>query len=108
MVRKIENRSAERIETGYKTEIAYDGKNYSGILENISGAGANVLTDPLNPETEFLDGNHIELKFKAHTGKTVIIKCMVIWSTKIPPDNVRCRIGMKIIELPWDKFDFFL
>ena len=105
---KMDNRSSERIKAGFETEIIYDDKHYSGILENLSAIGANVLTGPVNPEIEFLDGNHIELKFKAHTGKTVILKCMVIWSTKIPPENVRCRIGVKIIELPWDKFDFFL
>lgn len=108
MDRKMENRSSKRIIAGYETEIYYDNKRYSGILENLSATGANVLTDPLNPEIEFLDGKHIQLKFKAHTGNTAILKCIIIWSSKIPPHNVRHRIGMNIIELPWDKFDFFL
>jgi len=108
MDKETDRRSSERITAGYKTGINYDNKSYSGIVENLSAAGANILTDPIDHDIEFLDGEHIELEFKAHTGKTVLLKCMVIWSSKIPPHNVRHRIGMKIIELPMDKFDFSL
>ncbi len=104
----MDKRTSERIKGGYKTEIIYDSKHYSGIVENLSASGANILTDPINHDIEFLDGDPVELKFKAHTGKTVLLKCMVIWSSKIPPHNVMHRIGMKIIDLPLDKFDFSL
>ena len=55
-----------------------------------------------------LDGKIIELEFKTHTGKTVFLKCIVVWSSKIPPRNDRHRVGVQIIKLPMDKFDFFL
>ncbi len=67
-----------------------------------------MLTDPVEPDFDFLPNEPIELKFKAHTGKTVVLKCTIMWSSKIPPDNVRHRIGLKILEMPWDKFDYFL
>ncbi len=104
----MERRSSERIRAGYKTKITCNSKSYSGIIENLSATGGNVLTDPLDDDIEFLDGDSIELEFEAHTGKTVTLKCTVIWSSKIPPQNVRQRIGMKIEEFPMDKFDFFL
>jgi hypothetical protein len=104
----MDKRTSERIRAGYKTEIIYNKNRYSGILENLSSSGANILTDPIDQDIEFLDGEPIELKFEAHTGKTVLLKCLVIWSSKIPPQNVRHRIGMKILDLPLDKFDFSL
>ncbi len=104
----MDKRTSERIRAGYKTEIIYNKNRYSGILENLSSSGANILTDPIDQDIEFLDGELIELKFEAYTGKTVLLKCLVIWSSKIPPQNVRHRIGMKILDLPLDKFDFSL
>ena len=108
MDKKTNRRSSERITTGYKTGISYDNKSYSGIVENLSASGANVLTDPIDDDVEFLDGEPLELEFETHTGKTALLKCTVIWSSKIPPNNVRHRIGIKIIDLPMDKFDFSL
>jgi hypothetical protein len=108
MDKESDRRSLERIKAGYKTGISYDNKSYSGIVENLSASGVNVLTDPIDHDIEFLDGEPLELEFKAHTGKTVLLKCTVIWSSKIPPQNVRHRIGMKITDLPLDKFDFSL
>jgi hypothetical protein len=86
----------------------YNGKRYTGIIENLSSSGANVLTDSIDHDIEFLDGEPVELEFQAHTGKTVLLKCIVIWSSKIPPQNTRHRIGIKIFDLPMDKFDFHL
>lgn len=101
-------RTAERIKTGYKTSIIFNGKQYTGTVENLCISGANILTDPIDQDIKFLNGKSIELEFKAHTGKTVLLKCSVVWSTKIPPRNDRHRIGVQIIDLPIDKFDFCL
>ena len=108
MDKNTDRRSSERITAGYKTRINYNNKSYSGIVENLSASGANILTDPIDDDVEFLDGEPLELEFEAHTGKSVLLKCIVIWSSKILPHNVRHRIGMKVIDLPLDKFDFSL
>lgn len=104
----IDRRTSERIKAGYAIEVMYDSRQYTGVLENLSAAGANVLTDPIDHDIEFLDGETIEIRFKAHTGKSVLLTGQVIWSSKIPPMNTRHRIGVKIIDLPLDKFDFSL
>jgi hypothetical protein len=101
-------RTTERIKTGFKTNIIFDCKQYTVTVENLCISGANLLTDPIDHDIQFLDGNNIELEFEAHTGKIVLLKCIVIWSSKIPPRNERHRIGVEIIELPIDKFDFRL
>lgn len=101
----MDRRYSERIKAGYKTEINYGDNAYPGIIENISASGVNVLTAELAPGIEFLPDKDIELKFQSHTGITISLKCKIMWTTKIPPQNVRHRIGMEIVELPWDKFN---
>ena len=101
-------RTSERIKAGFKTNIIFDSKQYTGTVENLCISGANILTDPIDHDIKFLDGDKIELEFEAHTGKIVLLKCNVIWSSQIPPRNERHRVGVKIIELPMDKFAFSL
>lgn len=104
----IDKRSDKRITAGYKTEILYAGSSYAGVIENISASGVNVLTDTLSPGITFKPDEPIELKFETPSGEAVIIKCSIMWSSPIPPHDVRHRIGMEITELPWEKTAFFL
>ena len=103
--KSLDRRYTERIKAGYKTEIIHGDNIYTGVIENISASGVNVLTDPLSPGINFHPDEAIEIKFQAHTGETIILKCTIMWTTKIPPRNVRHRIGLEIVELPWDKFN---
>jgi len=103
MERRGSNRSAGK----YKTEILYGNNSYTGLIENISWSGVSVLTDPLSPEIEFTPDEFSDLRFISPEGQTVTLKCRIIWSSKIPPDNVRSRIGMELMERPWDEIAFF-
>jgi hypothetical protein len=100
----VERRYSERIKTGYKTEILYGNDTYTGVVENISASGVNVLTDELAPGFRFRPDDPIELKFQSRTEETVLLKCTIMWTTTIPPQNVRHRIGMEIVDQPWEKF----
>jgi len=101
----MDRRYSERIKAGYKTEVIYGDNIYTGIVENISASGVNVLTDELAPGIDFIPDEAIELKFQSHTGATVILKCTIMWTTKIPPQNLRHRIGMEIDKPSRDKVD---
>ncbi|MBI5664835.1 MAG: PilZ domain-containing protein [Nitrospirae bacterium] len=98
----MDRRYSERIKAGYKTEILYRDNIYTGIVENISASGVNVLTDELVSGIDFLTDEAVELKFRSHTGVAVVLKCTIMWTTKIPPQNIRHRIGMEINDVPWD------
>ncbi len=104
----MDKRSAKRITAGYKTEIFYGNNRYTGIIENLSASGVNVLTDELESDIDFLPDEPVDLKFESPPGKAVILKCKIMWSSKIPPHNIRHRIGMELTEIPWDKISVFL
>lgn len=105
---KINKRSDERVTAGLKTEILYGNNIYTGIIENLSAAGVNVLTDPIESEVDFQSYDPIELKFQSPKGEEVILECIIMWSSAIPPDNIRYRIGMELVGHLWDKIAFFL
>jgi len=101
----VERRYSERIKAGYRAEILYRNNTYTGVLENISASGVNVLTDELDPGVDFLPDDNIELKFQSPSGLAIVLKCSIMWTTKIPPQNVRHRIGMEIDKPFRDRVD---
>ena len=104
----MEQRRAKRITAGFKTEIIYKNLSYTGVIENLSASGASVLTDPINTEVEFVSYEAADLKFVAPSGDEITLECTIMWSSPIPPHNVRYRIGMELVGRPWDKISFFL
>ena len=72
MDRDINKRRAKRITAGYRTEVVYEGTTSPGVIENLSALGANVLTDPLDADIEFVPDTAIELKFETPTGEIVL------------------------------------
>ena len=104
----MEKRSAKRITAGFKADIIYNGVRYKGVIENISASGASLLTDPIDTEVEFVAYEAIDLKFEAPSGDEVTLECTIVWSSPIPPHNVRHRIGIELVGRPWDKISFFL
>ncbi|MBI5098555.1 MAG: PilZ domain-containing protein [Nitrospirae bacterium] len=103
----MDQRISKRVAGKYRAEILYRNNIYAGVIENISWSGANVLTDPLDPEIAFLPDELLDLKFESPAGETVILKCKIIWSSKIPPGNDRNRIGMQLLERPSKEIAFF-
>jgi hypothetical protein len=104
----MNKRHSKRIIAGYKAEIIYDDKIYIGVIENLSETGVNVLTDPTGNNVDFLPGDTIDLKIESPAGEPLNLNCMIKWSNRIPPHNIRTRIGLEIIDPPWNKNEYFL
>jgi hypothetical protein len=104
----MNNRRSKRIIAGYKAELTYCDKCCLGIIENLSETGVNVLTDLLETPIDFHPGETISLKIDSPAGEPLILNCMIKWSNRVLPHNLRNRIGLEIIEPPWDKSNYFL
>jgi len=107
IIKEMEKRGSKRVEGKHRTEIIYQNNTYEGAIENISWSGTNVLTDPLDPEIVFTPDDLLDLKFVSPDGNTVILKCVIIWASKIPPSNERNRLGLQLLERPWKEIAFF-
>lgn len=103
-----ERRRHKRIIIGFDAEINYNGRNYTGVIENLSESGVCLLTNPTEDEVEFTRGTAITLTFSPYPGETLTLQCCIKWSYTIKPHGILNRIGMKIIEPPWEKSGFFI
>ncbi|MEW6599815.1 MAG: PilZ domain-containing protein [Nitrospirota bacterium] len=104
----MNNRRYKRIIAGYKAEITYHDECYFGVIENLSETGVNILTDLLETSIDFQAGESISLKVDIPAGSPLMLKCTIKWAQTIQPHNLRHRIGLEIIDPPWDKNSYFL
>ncbi len=98
-------RLSKRIIIGLKAEIISGDIICEGVIENLSEAGIYVITAPTKTEIDFAPGTILEVKFQFLSGETLNLHCEVKWSYKTPPHGLTNRIGMKIIDPPWDMSD---
>lgn len=104
----MNKRRAHRIIAGYKAEIIYCDKHYFGVIENLSETGVNVLTNLSENIVDFCPGETTLLNIETPAGEQLILRCMIKWTNRVPPHNLRNRIGLEIIDPPWDKSNYFL
>ncbi len=103
-----ERREHTRHPANVRTEILYNGQAYGGVIENLSASGAGIVTDQLDKEVDFAQYKALELKFRAPSGEEFHIKCTVMWAEYISEDTLRYRIGLELIDPPWDAIAQFL
>lgn len=104
----MERRQDTRHPANVRTEILYNGRVYGGVIENLSASGAGIVTDQLKKEVDFVQYDPLELKFSSPSGEEFNIKCTIMWASYIPPQNVRCRIGLELVGRPWAAIAQFL
>ncbi len=104
----MERRNKRRIVGGFEVEIIYKGKSYKAVIDNLSERGVSVTTIPTTDELNFTKGASLDVKFKPQPEETLILHCKIQWSCKIQPHGLTHRIGMEIIDPPWDKSNYFI
>jgi len=104
----MEKRNFKRIVAGYKAEIIYEGKSYDGVIDDLSESGVGIIISPSETTIAIPPGAELELKFQPVSGETLNLQCKVMWLRKAPPHNLAVKIGLEIINPPWDKCDYFL
>jgi hypothetical protein len=101
----VEKRHSNRIVIGLKAEIISDDIHYEGVIENLSEDGICVITVPTENTIDFAPGAILQIKFQFLSEETLNLRCKVRWSSKNKPHGLTQKIGMEIIDPPWDKSD---
>ncbi len=104
----MERRQSERIIIGFKAVISHAGKTYEGVVENLSESGVCVISYPTELNLEANEGESLGLKLSTFSDETLIMKCTVSWTAKVSPHKLTSRIGLEIIDPPWEKSSFIL
>ncbi len=104
----MEKRKAKRITIGFNADIAYEGENYRGITENLSESGAGIITDPVDIPADFKPGTKLEIQFQPQPGESIKLGCNIMWVNKVSSNGKTQRVGMMIIDPPWENSNFFV
>jgi len=67
-----------------------------------------VISYPAELNLEALEGETLELKLSTFSEETLTMKCKVSWTAKVRPHKLANRIGLEIIDPPWEKSSFIL
>ncbi len=99
-------RTRKRITVGLVAELILDGKNYTGVIENISESGikwyqyAEVIENiseygiSMRTTKDFTPGKTLKLKFQLPSGEKLNLHCKIIWSHKTPPHGLTKSMGI--------------
>jgi hypothetical protein len=91
-----------RIPVYINAKLVSDGKNYDGIIGNLSQTGAFVETVPTRTIDSFTPHKKLELHFQTTARKTLILNCAVVWlyTKRNIPDHFANSMGIEIIDPP--------
>lgn len=104
----MEKRRAKRILPGFKAEIIHNGKSYTAVIDDLCEYGLCVITSRIKPATDLQIDTKIEIRFRPHPKEMLTFVGTIKWLNKIYLEDFAYRIGMEIIDPPWDKSDYFL
>lgn len=104
----MENRRSKRIAVGYKAEILYEGSSFDCVIENLSTAGAYIITVSASSVSELKPDEMLELRFEPEPGETVSLNCRIIWLKLTLPHRLTVRIGLEILNPSWEQSNFFV
>ncbi len=104
----LERRKAARVVGGYKVDLISDALKYEGEVENLSEDGACILVFPAAVPVDFKPDDIHEMHFYSSPEEMLICTCRVQWVKKSSSHGLTSRVGMAIIDPPWDKSKVFI
>ena len=104
----MERRVANRIKIGFKATLSSGDITFEGVIDDLSEKGVKVLMySSKSPET-FAPETPITLNFQPSSRETLNLDCRVKWTGKLRPHGSESKIGMEIINSPWDESRLFV
>ncbi len=81
---------------------------YEGEIENLSEDGACILVFAAAVPVDFRSGDIYEMHFYSSPDETLTCQCRIQWAKKATSHGLTSRVGIAIIDPPWDKSKIFL
>jgi len=104
----MERRHFKRIVFGVKAEIVVRGMSVHAVIEDLSEAGVNIITDPVEDISMLDQGTDIELKFQPVDNEFMVLKGKIAWVRKAHPKSTICNVGITLENPPWDTSGCFV
>jgi hypothetical protein len=104
----MDRRQFNRIVLGQKALLISGDITLEVVIDDLSENGVSVSTYSSKPLTEFGPETLLTLNFQPTTGETLNLQCRVKWVDKFLPHGSGSRIGLEIIDPPWEQSKSFL
>jgi len=104
----MERRVADRIKIGFKATLSSGDITFEGVIDDLSETGVKVLTYSSKSPKTFAPETPITLNFQPSSSEILNLDCRVKWTGKLRPSGSENRIGMEIINPPWEESLFFV
>jgi hypothetical protein len=101
-------RRYNRIIVGQKALLISGDITLEAVIDDLAENGVSVSTYSSKPLIEFGPETLLTLNFQPTTGETLNLHCRVKWVDKLLPHGSGSRIGMEIINPPWEQSKSFL
>jgi hypothetical protein len=104
----MERRVADRIMIGFKATLSSGDITFEGVIDDLSEKGVKVLTYSSKSPIIFAPETLITLNFQPSSSETLNLDCRVKWTGKLRPHGSESKIGMEIINSPWEESRLFV
>ncbi len=81
-----------------KASLVSKNKRHSGIIENLSKDSIYLRAVTINPVSDFIPGEFLEIHFQSNSGEDISLPGKVKWSYETPPHGITKSIGLEILE----------
>ena len=99
----MERRRHKRTTLDIKARIIINEIAYDGYISNVSESGVGyLLTSSIRIMKEIAPNEVMEVTFKIPSGKTLSLKCELVWTEKGLFSGRTVTLGLKIIDPPPD------
>jgi hypothetical protein len=98
----MKKKRAKRKVVSLDAEFSLDGKNYKGLVDNVSDGGLRIRASATKTAICTVPGAPLELKLRQPLGKKINLNCEIIWFhvNKKPSEGIITTIGTKVIAPP--------
>ena len=104
----MERRQYNRISVGYKVTLISGDVTLEGAINDLSENGAKALFYTSEHLTGFIPETPITLKFQPSPTETLKLNCIVKWIDNLKSYVSKYKIGVEIINPPWEESSSFL
>jgi hypothetical protein len=81
--------------------VIMNGKNYEGVISNVSEEGvSSTITTYIKTDEEFTPQKNISLNFKLPSGDSVELTCEIRWYLRPKEKEKNLMLGLYIMDPP--------
>ena len=97
----MDKRFNKRTAVKLSAEIVSDGKSFAGAIDNVSEGGIGyIINSSIEDSTDFIPTKNIDLNFLTSSGNNIILKCEIVWFSRLPSATSALSLGLKIVDPP--------